>query len=133
MPEDYRALTLRFSNVRGRRPREIADTVVVLRLQRRATHLHPSPAGALHVAEHQESLLREGLGFKAERQVVDRVHARSLGLTQCFAKCPFTCQFDRLSDQLCQSLDRLSDHFAKHWADGMRAGCVQVHLRLRPQ
>ena len=43
---------------------------------------------------------------------------------QCFAKCPFTCQFDqlsdqlrqsldRLSDQLCQSLDRLSDHFAK--------------------
>ena len=33
---------------------------------------------------------------------------------QCFAKCPFTCQFDRLSDQLCQSLDRLSDHFAKH-------------------
>ena len=36
--------------------------------------------------------------------------------TQCFAKCPFTCQFDRLSDQLCQSLDRLSDHFAKHCA-----------------
>ena len=34
---------------------------------------------------------------------------------QCFAKCPFTCQFDWLSDQLCQSLDRLSDHFAKHW------------------
>jgi hypothetical protein len=33
---------------------------------------------------------------------------------QCFAKCPFTCQIDRLSDQLCQSLDRLSDHFAKH-------------------
>ena len=33
---------------------------------------------------------------------------------QCFAKCPFTCQFDRVSDQLCQSLDRLSDHFAKH-------------------
>ena len=32
----------------------------------------------------------------------------------CFAKCPFTCQFDWLSDQLCQSLDRLSDHFAKH-------------------
>ena len=32
---------------------------------------------------------------------------------QCFAKCPFTCQFDWLSDQLCQSLDRLSDHFAK--------------------
>ena len=35
---------------------------------------------------------------------------------QCFAKCPYTCQFDWLSDQLCQSLDRLSDHFAKHWA-----------------
>ena len=35
---------------------------------------------------------------------------------QCFAKCPFTCQFDWLSDQLCQSLDRLSDHFAKHCA-----------------
>ena len=34
--------------------------------------------------------------------------------TLCFAKCPCTCQFDRLSDQLCQSLDRLSDHFAKH-------------------
>ena len=33
---------------------------------------------------------------------------------QCFAKCPFTSQFDRVSDQLCQSLDRLSDHFAKH-------------------
>ena len=33
---------------------------------------------------------------------------------QCFAKCPLTCQFDRLTDQLCQSLDRLSDHFAKH-------------------
>ena len=32
---------------------------------------------------------------------------------QCFAKCPFTCHFDQLSDQLCQSLDRLSDHFAK--------------------
>ena len=35
-------------------------------------------------------------------------------LRQAFAKCPFSCQFDRLSDQLCQSLDRLSDHFAKH-------------------
>ena len=34
---------------------------------------------------------------------------------QCFAECPLTCQFDRLSDELCQSLDRLSDHFAKHW------------------
>jgi hypothetical protein len=33
---------------------------------------------------------------------------------QCLAKCPFTCQFDRLSDEICQSLDRLSDHFAKH-------------------
>ena len=30
--------------------------------------------------------------------------------TQCFAKCPFTGQFDRLSDQLCQSLDQLSSH-----------------------
>jgi hypothetical protein len=38
----------------------------------------------------------------------------ALACDQCFAKCPFTCQFDRLSDQLCQSLDRLSDHFAKH-------------------
>jgi hypothetical protein len=35
---------------------------------------------------------------------------------QCFAKCPFTCQFDRLSDQIRQSLDRLSDNFAKHCA-----------------
>ena len=35
---------------------------------------------------------------------------------QCFVKCPFTCQSDRLSDQICQSLDRLSDHFAKHCA-----------------
>ena len=33
---------------------------------------------------------------------------------QCFEKCPFACQFDWLSDQLCQSLDRLFDHFAKH-------------------
>ena len=33
---------------------------------------------------------------------------------QCFAKCPFTCQFDRLAGKLCQSLDRLSDYFAKH-------------------
>ena len=37
---------------------------------------------------------------------------------QCFAKCPFTSQFDWLSDQLCQSLDRLSDHFAKHCISG---------------
>ena len=65
------------------------------------------------------------------------------GSAQCFAKCPFPGQFDRLSDQLCQSLDRLSDqlcqsldrlsnplcqsldrpsdHFAKHCADGMAA------------
>ena len=43
--------------------------------------------------------------------------------TQCFAKCPFTCQFDRLSDQLCQSLDRLSDHLAKHCADAAMS-CV---------
>ena len=50
---------------------------------------------------------------------------------QCFAKCPFTCQFDRRSDQLCQPLDRLSDHFVKHWvrrlrdygARGLRARC----------
>ena len=28
---------------------------------------------------------------------------------QCCAKCPFTCQFDWLSYQLCRSLDRLSD------------------------
>ena len=33
---------------------------------------------------------------------------------QCFAKCPFTCQLDRLSDELCRSLDRLSGQFAKH-------------------
>lgn len=25
--------------------------------------------------------------------------------------CPFTCQFDLLSDQFCQSCDRLFDHF----------------------
>ena len=30
------------------------------------------------------------------------------------AKCPFTCQFDWLSDQFRQSLDRLSDHSVKH-------------------
>ena len=35
--------------------------------------------------------------------------------TQCCAKCPCTCKFDWLSDQLCQSLDQLPDHFAKHW------------------
>ena len=45
----------------------------------------------------------------------------SLGLLQCFAKCPFTCQFDWPSDQLCQSLDRLPDHFATHWAPGPSA------------
>ena len=39
----------------------------------------------------------------------------TFGRTQCFAKSPFTCQFDQPSDQLCQLLDRLSDHFAKHW------------------
>ena len=39
----------------------------------------------------------------------------SYACMQCFAKCPFTGQFDRLSYQLCQSLDRLSDQFAKHW------------------
>ena len=38
----------------------------------------------------------------------------SSACSQCFAKCPFTCQFDRLSEQFCQSLDRRSDHFAKH-------------------
>jgi hypothetical protein len=42
----------------------------------------------------------------------------SLPHSQCFAKCPFTCQFGRLSDQLCRSLDRLFDHFAKHCAQG---------------
>ena len=46
---------------------------------------------------------------------------------QCFAKCPFPCQFDRLSDQLCQSLDRLSDHFAKHWVS---ENAVQTRARL---
>ena len=34
--------------------------------------------------------------------------------SQCFAKCPITCQFDWLSNQLSRSFDRLSDHFAKH-------------------
>ena len=42
-----------------------------------------------------------------------RLILRELG-SQCFAKCPFTCQFDWLSGQLCQSLDRLSGHFKKH-------------------
>jgi hypothetical protein len=56
----------------------------------------------------------------------------SYACMQCFAKCPFTRQVDRLSgqlcqsldrliDQLCQSLDRLSDHFAKH--------CMHAHKR----
>ena len=54
-------------------------------------------------------------------------------VTQCFAKCPFPCQFDWLSDQLCPSLDWLSDqlcpsldwlsgHFAKHWAGWLAGG-----------
>ena len=43
--------------------------------------------------------------------------AAACGGTQCFAKCPFTGQFDWHSDQLWQSLDWLSDHFAKHWRD----------------
>ena len=45
---------------------------------------------------------------------------------QCFAKCPFTCQFDRLSNQLCQSLDRLSDHFAKHWPPSLCMWSLQA-------
>ena len=44
---------------------------------------------------------------------------------QCFAKCPFTCQIDWLSDQLCQSLDRLSDHFAKHCFQPLIPACLR--------
>ena len=47
---------------------------------------------------------------------------------QCFAKCPFTSQFDRLSDQLRQSLDRLSDYFAKHCAGDYWPGEAEVLL-----
>ena len=51
---------------------------------------------------------------------------------QCFAKCPFTCQFDWLSDQICQSIDWLSDHFAKHWGyvsmRGLVGWCIRVNF-----
>ena len=58
----------------------------------------------------------QGLGRSALTCAQPPPAHRSAGRRgQCFAKCPFTCQFDRLSDQFCQSLDRLSDHFAKHW------------------
>ena len=33
--------------------------------------------------------------------------------------CPFTCQFDWLSDQFCKSFDQLSDHFAEHCPAGV--------------
>ena len=59
------------------------------------------------------------MGSELSRKRTGTIEKAAEGLVerrwQCFAKCPYTCQFDRLSDQLCQSLDRLSDHFAKHW------------------
>ena len=54
--------------------------------------------------------LRDKVQAQHTHIIVDEFQA----CTQCFANYPFTCQFDWLSDQLCQLLDRLSDHFAKH-------------------
>ena len=54
--------------------------------------------------------------FLPAHEQIAKGEVRPRGCMQCFAKCPFTCQFDRLSNQLSQSLDRLSDHFAKHCA-----------------
>ena len=47
------------------------------------------------------------------------------------AECPFTCQSDRLSDQLCPSLDRLSDHFAKHGVVRLQAEPRQMRALWR--
>ena len=49
---------------------------------------------------------------------------------QCFAKCPFTCQSDWLSDQLCQSLDRLFNHFAKHCPRSVQAEMPCLYSRV---
>ena len=79
----------------------------------------------------------QGLGRSALTCAQPPPAHRSAGRRgQCFAKCPFTCQFDRLSDQFCQSLDRLSDHFAKHcvellqraWGLGLRGTHVSAEL-----
>ena len=43
---------------------------------------------------------------------------------------PVACQFDRLSEQLCQSLDRLSDHSAKHSWRGFRIALEQLEADI---
>ena len=65
---------------------------------------------AANSAERAAWKLEGGSGGGTGGLVVRRL----LPCSQCFAKCAFTGQFDRLSYQLCQSLDRLSDQFAKH-------------------
>jgi hypothetical protein len=71
-------------------------------------------AGALQFKGSEESLQLPADAESFRRLIAAALP--SLPRVQCFAKCPLTCQFDRLSDQLCQSLDRLSDNFAKHCA-----------------
>ena len=98
--------------------------------------LHDACVGAVGLNPKSQSPSLQGNGSKpaCPRPEGTRVHV------QCFAKCLFTCQFDLLSDQLCQSLDRLSDHFAKHCSCSslMAASCTicaftavqQIHALL---
>lgn len=53
--------------------------------------------------------------------LLDQPSNAGCALKQLFAKCPFTHQFNWLSNQFCHSIDRVSDdHFAKHCLRLMR-------------